>query len=94
VDDLAVIVVSHDQQRWLPRSLSTLLEHAQGLSLDLVVVDNGASGSARERNADQDKREILARSETTWALLDLASQRPRRVPQAMLVAYGFVDGPP
>ena len=43
-----MIVVSHDQERWLPRCLSTLLEHAQGLSLDLVVVDNGASGSARE----------------------------------------------
>ncbi|HSS80516.1 MAG TPA: glycosyltransferase [Gaiellaceae bacterium] len=46
--DLAVIVVSHDQERWLPRCLSTLLEHAQGLSLDLVVVDNGATGAARE----------------------------------------------
>jgi GT2 family glycosyltransferase len=48
VADLAVIVVSHDQERWLPRCLSTLLEHAQGLSLDLVVVDNGATGAARE----------------------------------------------
>jgi GT2 family glycosyltransferase len=48
VADLAVIVVSHEQERWLPRCLSTLLEHAQGLSLDLVVVDNGASGAARE----------------------------------------------
>ena len=48
MDDLAVIVVSHDQERWLPRCLSTLLEHAQGLSLDLVVVDNGATGAARE----------------------------------------------
>jgi GT2 family glycosyltransferase len=48
VDDLAVIVVSHDQERWLPHCLSTLLDHAQGLSLDLVVVDNGATGAARE----------------------------------------------
>jgi GT2 family glycosyltransferase len=48
VDDLAVIVVSHDQERFLPRCLSTLLEHAQGLSLDLVVVDNSASGAAHE----------------------------------------------
>ena len=46
--DLAVIVVSHDQERWLPRCLSTLLEHAQGLSVDLVVVDNGSTGDARE----------------------------------------------
>jgi GT2 family glycosyltransferase len=48
VNDLAVIVVSHEQERFLPRCLSTLLEHAQGLSLDLVVVDNSASGAARE----------------------------------------------
>jgi GT2 family glycosyltransferase len=47
VHDLAVIVVSHDQERWLPRCLSTLLEHVHGLSLDLVVVDNG-SGASRE----------------------------------------------
>jgi GT2 family glycosyltransferase len=48
VDDLAVIVVSHDQERWLPRCLSTLLEHVQGLSVDVVVVDNGATGAARD----------------------------------------------
>ena len=48
MDDLAVIVVSHDQERWLPRCLSTLLEHAEGLSLDLVVVDNGSTGAARD----------------------------------------------
>jgi GT2 family glycosyltransferase len=47
VADLAVIVVSHDQERWLPRCLSTLIEHAQGLSLEVVVVDNGATGAAR-----------------------------------------------
>ena len=47
MDDLAVIVVSHEQERWLPRCLSTLLEHGQGLSLELVVVDNGATGEAR-----------------------------------------------
>ena len=46
--DLAVIVVSHNQERWLPRCLSTLLEHTQGLSVDLVVVDNGATGAAGE----------------------------------------------
>jgi GT2 family glycosyltransferase len=46
VHDLAVIVVSHDQERWLPRCLTTLLEHAQGLSLELIVVDNGDTGAA------------------------------------------------
>src|SRR4029078_1502729 len=38
----------HDQERWLPRCLSTLLEHTEGLSVDLVVVDNRATGAARD----------------------------------------------
>jgi acyl-CoA thioester hydrolase len=38
--------------------------------------------------------EILARSETTWALLAHESQRPRRVPAAMREAYGFAADPP
>jgi len=48
VNDLAVIVVSHEQERFLPRCLSTLLEHAGGLSVDLVVLDNGSTGAARD----------------------------------------------
>ena len=46
--DLAVIVVSHDQARWLPRCLPTVLERAEGLSLDLVVVDNGSTRETTE----------------------------------------------
>ena len=42
--DLAVIVVSTDQAHWLGRCLPSLREHAEGLALDVVVVDNGASG--------------------------------------------------
>ena len=42
--DLAVIVVSTGQGRWLQRCLATLLEHAGGLALDVVVVDNGPAG--------------------------------------------------
>jgi N-acetylglucosaminyl-diphospho-decaprenol L-rhamnosyltransferase len=48
VDDLAVIVVSTDQARWLPRCLPTVLERAGGLSLDVVVVDNGSTRDTRE----------------------------------------------
>jgi N-acetylglucosaminyl-diphospho-decaprenol L-rhamnosyltransferase len=48
VHDLAVIVVSHDQARWLPRCLPTVLERADGLSLDLVVVDNGTTRETAE----------------------------------------------
>ena len=45
--DLAVIVVSTDQARWLPRCLATLREHAGPLELDIVVVDNGARRETR-----------------------------------------------
>src|SRR5262249_7137450 len=48
VHDLAVIVVSHDQGRWLARCLPSLREHAEGLDLDVVVVDNGPSGDVGE----------------------------------------------
>jgi acyl-CoA thioester hydrolase len=37
--------------------------------------------------------EILVRSETTWALFELEKQRPRRIPPAMRVAYGFLEPP-
>lgn len=44
--DLCVIVVSHEGKRWLERALASLFEHAGGVSLDVVVVDNGSDGSA------------------------------------------------
>ncbi|HUK95655.1 MAG TPA: glycosyltransferase family 2 protein [Gaiellaceae bacterium] len=48
MDDLAVIVVSTDQERWLPRCLPTVLAASDGLGLDLVVVDNGTSQATQE----------------------------------------------
>jgi hypothetical protein len=48
VHDLAVIVVSTNQARWLPRCLPTVFDHAGGLSLDVVVVDNGSTGETSE----------------------------------------------
>jgi N-acetylglucosaminyl-diphospho-decaprenol L-rhamnosyltransferase len=53
VHDLAVIVVSMDQAHWLPRCLDTLAEHAGGMSVDLVIVDNG-SDRATEELVDRD----------------------------------------
>jgi len=32
---------------------------------------------------------VLARAETTWALLSLGTGKPRRVPREMMDAYGF-----
>jgi N-acetylglucosaminyl-diphospho-decaprenol L-rhamnosyltransferase len=41
VQGLAVVVVSHDQARFLPRCLTTLHEHLGGIVADVIVVDNG-----------------------------------------------------
>ncbi len=77
--DLAVIVVSHDQARWLERCLATLREHAAGLDLDVVVVDNGPSGDVGEldgtdvirtgnRGFAAANNEGLARVDARWVL--------------------------
>lgn len=44
--DLCAIVVCHNGRRWIDSSLASLLKHAGGLALDLVVVDSGTDGSA------------------------------------------------
>lgn len=35
---------------------------------------------------------VLARAETTWALLAMSTGKPRRVPREMMVAYRFTPG--
>lgn len=35
---------------------------------------------------------VLARAETTWALLTMSTGKPRRVPREMMAAYRFVPG--
>jgi N-acetylglucosaminyl-diphospho-decaprenol L-rhamnosyltransferase len=46
MDDVCVIIVSHNGKRWLDGALRTLFAHAGELALDVVVVDNGSDGSA------------------------------------------------
>jgi acyl-CoA thioester hydrolase len=36
--------------------------------------------------------QLLARAETTWALVDTATGKPRRIPREMLERYGFAAG--
>jgi len=45
MDDVCVIIVSHNGKRWLDAALSTLLAAAEGVDLDVVVVDNGEDGA-------------------------------------------------
>jgi GT2 family glycosyltransferase len=44
--DVCAIVVSHNGKRWLDACLASLLDHAGGIDLDVIVVDNGSDGSA------------------------------------------------
>jgi hypothetical protein len=44
--DLAIVIVSHDDERWLPSCLGSIYGHRGSASLDVVVVDNGRGGGA------------------------------------------------
>ncbi|MDX6720903.1 MAG: hypothetical protein QOJ63_3157 [Solirubrobacteraceae bacterium] len=46
--DLAVIVVSTNEARWLQPCLRSVFEHAGGATLDVVVVDNASTDATRE----------------------------------------------
>jgi GT2 family glycosyltransferase len=46
VHDLCVVIVSHNGKCWLDAALGSLFAHADGLDLDVVVVDNGDDDSA------------------------------------------------
>jgi acyl-CoA thioester hydrolase len=36
-----------------------------------------------------DDQRLLVRAATTWALIDIATTRPRRIPKELLARYGF-----
>lgn len=46
--DLAIIVVSTNEAKWLEPCLRTVFEHAGAAELDVVVVDNGSTDGTRE----------------------------------------------
>src|SRR5215218_8445474 len=46
MDDVCVIIVSHNGKRWLDAALESLFARGGDLDLDVVVVDNGTDGSA------------------------------------------------
>lgn len=48
LDDLAIIIVSTNEARWLPACLTSIFEHAGDLSLDVVVADNESTDGTRE----------------------------------------------
>jgi acyl-CoA thioester hydrolase len=81
---LVWVVRRHDVEYLRPAFAGELLE-----ALTWPEAISGAT--SLRRSLFRRGTEVLARAETTWALFDLQSQRPRRVPQAMRAAYGFRD---
>src|SRR5262245_32446071 len=56
-----------------------------------VATLRGATSLRRTvfRNADTGR--TLVQAETTWALIDVATAKPRRVPKEMMSRYGFTE---
>src|SRR2546430_503845 len=46
--DVAIIIVSTNEAKWLEPCLSTVFAHAGGAELDVVVVDNESTDGTRE----------------------------------------------
>ena len=46
--DLAVVIVSTNEARWLPPCLTSVFAHAGDISLDVVVADNDSVDGTRE----------------------------------------------
>lgn len=47
-DDLAIIIVSTNEAHWLRPCLSSIVEHAGDIDLDVVVADNQSTDNSRE----------------------------------------------
>jgi GT2 family glycosyltransferase len=47
-DDLAIIIVSTNEARWLTPCLQTIFDHAGEIDLDVVVADNESTDGTRE----------------------------------------------
>lgn len=75
------VVRRHDVEYLLPAF------EGQTLSAFTWPVSLRGATSVRRTLFQCDER-VLARSETTWVLLDSAG-KPRRIPQVMLEGYGF-----
>ena len=48
MDDLAIIIISTNEAKWLRPCLSSIFEHAGAIQLDVIVVDNQSTDGTRE----------------------------------------------
>jgi acyl-CoA thioester hydrolase len=77
---------------WIVRKhqIEYLLPAFAGERLTCVTWPAAVRGATSlRRNVFVREGRVLARAETTWALLNTETSRPRRVPIEMMNAYGF-----
>jgi len=77
---------------WVVRrhDISYLLPAFAGEALEAITWAHTLKGaSSLRRTAFMRSGKVLARAETTWALIDAATGRPTRVPAPMYAAYGI-----
>lgn len=79
------VVRRHDIEYLLPALVDEQLE-----AVTWPQTLSGAT-SVRRTLIKRDGR-VCARAQTTWALLDASSGRPRRIPPELSAAYGFTPG--
>jgi acyl-CoA thioester hydrolase len=77
---------------WVVRrhDIAYLLPAFEGETLEATTWAHTLKGAtSTRRTVFVRDGKLLARAETTWALLDTKTGRPTRVPAAVLAAYGF-----
>jgi acyl-CoA thioester hydrolase len=80
------VVRRHDIEYLLPA-----LDGEELVAATWIETLRGAT-SLRRTVISRDDR-VLARAATTWALIDTATAKPRRIPKEMLARYGFHPEP-
>lgn len=77
---------------WVVRrhDVEYLLPALEGESLDaLTWVADLRGATSRRRTVIERQGRMLLRAETTWALIDTDTSKPRRIPKEMMERYGF-----
>ena len=77
---------------WVVRrhAIDYLLPAFEGQELECTTWPETVQGATSlRRSLFVNDGRVLARAETTWALLHISTGRPRRVPREFMTAYGF-----
>lgn len=78
------VVRRHDIEYLVPALAGESLE-----ALTWVATLKGATSLRRTLIRRKSDRCLLARAATTWAMIDLETGRPRRIPKEIMARYGF-----